>query len=248
MSYNIKYYSIKKAKNREQYFDGKKMFYNKGIDTNKIFFDYLIDYLNKNKNKKINILDLGTGTGYVPKMLCNLIKANFKIIGVDLSENMIKIAKEKCNNKKISFKLANNNKLPFKKNSFQIVTNKLSTQFNIKEINRVLKKDGVFVFKEYNKNKGFKEIKNIFKNRYKKNSLSHEKLINELNKYFKEVIFQQFFIKRQYSLQEINRIFNMADLINNFNNEDLKKIKKILFKNKKKIEITSDPIIIYAKK
>ncbi len=246
--YDLKYYSKEKAEKRDKYFKNKPLFFENGIDTNKIFFDYILDEINKNPKKKLSMVDLGTGTGYVPKTLCKLTKANLNIVGIDLSKDMMDLAKQENQDKRINYKTADNNKLPFKNNSFDIVTNKLSTQFSVKEVYRVLKNNGIFVFKEYSKFKGFKEISKIFNKRFNKSNKTFDDYIKEIQKLdCKEVILQKFLLKRVYSLKEIKDIFSMANLIEDFNKKDIDKIKNKLLKNNK-IIITSDPFIIFFRK
>ncbi len=250
MKYNIEYYSSLRAVKREKYFKSKPIFSKKGVDSNKIFFDCILDSLNFSKNKrvKVKILDIGTGTGYVPQVLCSISNGNFKIVGIDLSEDMIKVAQNRSRDSRIKYLIADNNKLPFKDESFDIVTNKLSTQFNFNEIHRVLKKDGAFIFKEYGENKGFKEIREIFKNRYKKTNKSINDYILEMSQLgFKEIRLNLYQVKRTYNQKEINDIFSMADLIEKFNKKDLNLIIKKLEK-RSLIVVTSDPFIVFAKK
>lgn len=246
--YNINFYNKERAKIRDKYFKNKPLFFENGIDTNKIFFDYILSEIKRNSKKKLSILDLGTGTGYVPKMLCQLTKADFKIIGIDLSQDMLDIAKQENMDKRIIYKLADNYKLAFRNNSFDIVTNKLSTQFSFKEVHRVLKKNGIFVFKEYGKFKGFKEISKIFGKRFNNNEKLIAEYIKEINKMnCKEIMIQKFLIRRKYKLNEIKDIFSMANLVENFEEEGLQKIKSKLYEGNG-VMITSDPFIIFVRK
>lgn len=250
MKYNIKYYSLEKAKNRERFFNSKPFFSKKGIDSNRIFFDYILKDLDslKNKKRKIKILDLGTGTGYVPQVLCAISKENFEIVGIDLAEEMIHVAEQKRNDTRIKYLIADNKKIPFKNENFDIVTNKLATRFDSAEAFRVLKKGGIFVFKEYGQYKGFKEIAEIFKSRYKETYKSVDEYISELSKLGFESITANFYqVSRSYTLNEIKDIFSMADLIKNFAQDDLDKIGKKLIEDGK-IRITSDPFVIIARK
>jgi len=249
MEYDINFYTKDKAQKRDDFFSNKPLFSDKGIDTNKIFFDYLLDSLKrikKNKQEKIKILDLGTGTGYVPKVLCQLSDENFEIIGVDLAQQMLDLAKERTKDKRVKYVLADNQRLPFANSAFDIITNKLTTQFEMRELNRVLKQGGLFIFKEYDRYKGFKEIFNLFKDRFikiKKGPADYYEELAQLG--FQEIVLRKFIIKRDYQIDEINNIFAMANIIENFNPDDLNKIKNYLGEN---FNITSDPFIIYAQK
>lgn len=248
MTYDLNYYDDKIASNRDKYFM-KSGFVVDKLDTNKIFFEYILNSLLLFDSRKIcKILDLGTGTGYVPRILVNLTKKNFHLVGVDLSKNMLDLAIKNNRDNRIHFLLADNKKLPFKDGEFDIVTNKLTTQFDIKEVIRVLKPKGIFVFKEYGQYKGFEEIYLLFKKRYKKLVKKPDGYVNDLKMAgFSEIILQNFSIKREYSLKEIDQIFKMANLIEKYSNKDLKKIKKHLLKNGE-IKVNSDPFIIFAKK
>lgn len=250
MSYNANYYTNDKAKKRDDYFSDKLLFYKNGIDTNKFFFDYILDAFKQIRKEgncnKIKILDLGAGTGYVSQVLCQLSNENFEITGVDLSEQMINLAKQKNKNKRVNFIVNDNNNLPFRDNCFDIVTNKLTTQFDLNEFSRVLKSNGFFVFKEYGVSKGFKEIFGLFKKRYVKVKKRPVDYCKELNKMgFQDVILRKFLIKREYKIDEIKKIFDMANIIKDFNGSDLKIIRDFFGE---KLSITSDPFIIYAKK
>lgn len=250
MGYSINFYNNDKAQKRDSYFANKPLFYTNGVDTNKVFFDYILDSFKKirkqNKTNKIKILDLGTGTGYVPHTLSQLSDENFEIIGIDLARQMLDLAEKKNKDKRVKYLIADNISLPFENDSFDIVSNKLTTQFDFSELNRVLKPDGFFVFKEYDEAKGFREIYELFKIRYvkihKKPADYYEKL-NQLN--FQEIILRKFSIKREYEIAEIKKIFEMASIIENFSDNDLDLIQHSLGA---KFTITSDPFIIYAQK
>ncbi|HLC55895.1 MAG TPA: methyltransferase domain-containing protein [Candidatus Nanoarchaeia archaeon] len=97
------------------------------------------------KDKKI--LDLGCGTGIYAKVLTN---KGAIIRCIDISEEMIKIAKK--GNPKIEFKIGNMDNLPYKDKEFDVVLAALSLEYSkdwdpiFKEVKRVLKDNGLFVF------------------------------------------------------------------------------------------------------
>ena len=105
----------------------------------------------KNKDK---VLDIGCGTGRVTKLISKKTK---KVIGIDFSNEMIQIAKKTLKNaKNIEYKKVDiSKKLPFKDNSFDKVTAILvlnHIKYNkrlFKEIYRILKKDGIFIFDDF---------------------------------------------------------------------------------------------------
>lgn len=104
------------------------------------------------------ILDLGTGTGRLALLISEL--AN-KVVGVDISQNMVKVAKSDKSRANVNFLLADALSLCFAAGSFDICTclgmfeyvNDLSPF--LKEIKRVLKPEGLLIFSCHNKRKLF---------------------------------------------------------------------------------------------
>jgi len=106
-------------------------------------------------NDKDDVLDIGCGNGRFFEIV---EKKNANYTGIDNSEKLLKIAKDKYGIK-AKFLLANAISLPFENNSFDIVVSfavlhhipskELREKF-IKESFRVLKKDGVFVITVWN--------------------------------------------------------------------------------------------------
>lgn len=99
-------------------------------------------------NSNSQILDLCTGTGD----LAGLLKKeypNTQVTGVDFSSNMLAIAREKYSN--IKFLEADCAQLPFENESFNLciisfgLRNVENIERVLKEIHRVLKKDGYFI-------------------------------------------------------------------------------------------------------
>ena len=113
--------AIKRRINREPvaYITGKKEFWSNDYLVNpgtliprpetELLIYKIVNFF-KNKNKKINILDIGTGSGCI--LLSILKELNFaRGIGIDFSSKAIKTAKENSKNLKLSyrskFKVAN---------------------------------------------------------------------------------------------------------------------------------------------
>lgn len=100
--------------------------------------------------KKDKVLDLGCGDGLNIEIFKELGIKN--VVGVDISEKLIKQAKQK--NPNTEFYIGSADNLPFKNNSFDVVF--VDSVFHhiidydptVKEIKRVLKKNGLLCFIE----------------------------------------------------------------------------------------------------
>ena len=104
-----------------------------------------------------SILDIATGTGDLAIMFAENTSAK-KIIGLDISEGMLSVGKEKVKNKnlgnRIKMIIGDSEKLPFENNSFDAITvsfgvrNFETLETGLSEILRVLKPNGKFVILE----------------------------------------------------------------------------------------------------
>lgn len=107
------------------------------------------DSISTISKKNFSVLDVSCGTGEGLLMLRE--KTNGRIEGIDISEEMLKIAKEKIKGKNITLKKANVEKLPYDDETFDAV---ISTEafhhypnpkIAVKEMARVLKKGGELI-------------------------------------------------------------------------------------------------------
>lgn len=108
----------------------------------------------KNPN---SILDIATGTGDLAIQFALATPAE-KIVGLDLSEGMLSVARKKVADKTISNKIdfvqGDSEALPFEDEFFDAITvsfgirNFENLEKGLSEIYRVLKKDGIFVILE----------------------------------------------------------------------------------------------------
>jgi demethylmenaquinone methyltransferase/2-methoxy-6-polyprenyl-1,4-benzoquinol methylase len=103
-----------------------------------------------------NILDIATGTG---DLAINLVKTEAKkIIGLDISEGMLEVGRQKIITKKlektIELVVGDSEDLPFDNNTFDAITvafgvrNFENLEKGLSEILRVLKPNGIFVILE----------------------------------------------------------------------------------------------------
>ncbi len=109
------------------------------------------------EKKPSNVLDIATGTGDLAIQFAEKTTAT-KIVGLDLSEGMLSVARKKVSgkdfSKKIEFIQADSEALPFSDGSFDAITvsfgirNFEDLEKGLSEILRVLRKDGIFVILE----------------------------------------------------------------------------------------------------
>jgi ubiquinone/menaquinone biosynthesis C-methylase UbiE len=134
----------------------KKMSFSDNIDIpeakaeHKFYFAFSRDYI---KNK--NVLDIGSWSGPFEKLIYGIAK---KITAVDIEDKALKVLKQ--NFPKIKCVNAYADKLPFKRDAYDVVTfwdviEHLPIGYEarvLKEINRVLKKNGYLIMATVNKN------------------------------------------------------------------------------------------------
>lgn len=209
------------------------------IDVNTIFILLVKQYLN---NDTI-LLDIGTGNGFVLSQILQNSNKRLQLFGIDNSSEMILRATRNLADKAKIIK-ADINNIPFEDSSFDIITAKNVTQISTIEIFRVLKNNGVFIFREYGYGKGMIEIAEMFSGRiirrrepeyYKELLCSTGFQIIKFNKYK--------IIKKYNSAQELVSIVKSFPFIESFSkiDEDI-----ILEKFVNNATITSDPFILVA--
>tara|TARA_Y100000034_G_scaffold119929_1_gene162225 strand:+ start:1775 stop:2377 length:603 start_codon:yes stop_codon:yes gene_type:complete len=149
------------------------------------------------RNQKIKVLDIGTGSGYLLRLLKKK-NLNWDLNGVDPDRTSLDLNKESG----INLVEGNVEELPFMDESFDLILSKSSFCYwedgrnGLEEIKRVLKKDGKVYIMDVNKSKFFKMLLIIF-----------GKLI--LNKGKKDMAD---FSDRAYSIKEVKDIFSKSGL------------------------------------
>ncbi len=111
----------------------------------------------KKKNESIKILDIGCGTGYSLLWLSKQVKW-VQLFGVDLSPEMLRIARAKLQKEKVKapLKQASVDKLPFQSDTFDYIV--CTSAFHhfpdqikaLQEMKRVLKNGGVLLLADEN--------------------------------------------------------------------------------------------------
>jgi len=125
-------------------------------DTGTVFIsglrDKAVDFTNAAESSRI--LDVATGTG---KQAFAFAKKGHDVIGIDLSEDMLKVAKKKNRFEKVRFQVADATNLPFEGNSFDVSCVSFALhdmipsvrETALKEMVRVAKPDGTIVIVDY---------------------------------------------------------------------------------------------------
>lgn len=103
------------------------------------------------------MLDVGVGPGHIPLMVCDRL-AHGRIVGIDLSESMLRIARQHCRRSahadRIVYQVADAKSLPFADESFDTVfSNSILHHLAdpaaaLVEAWRVLKPGGAFLFRD----------------------------------------------------------------------------------------------------
>ena len=129
-----KIYNYELFSNRRKFI--QKMYY-------KDLYNKIINIINQNFDKKINIIDLGCGEGAHTMNILNSLKLNYVYYGFDYSKTAIDMASYYNSDVRFYF-VADVNNVPIKDNSIDLIIDILSP-YNQSEIKRLLKKNGIFV-------------------------------------------------------------------------------------------------------
>ena len=233
-----KFYDSKKVSLRSETF--------KNLGSSLAIENAFFESITEDLPTRSNVLDIGTGDGFVLREINKRLgNMGVHIYGVDVSYEMIKVAKEQVPN--ATFIEGDNYALPFEDGLFDIVVAKNVTRFSPAEVFRVLAKNGRFVMREYGLGKGLVEIAEMFKGRIIR-SRDPSFYINGLqNIGFVDVCLKEFNCKREYLLDNLIQIMNSFPFIENYSKKDEDKIKQ-KYLDSPTITITSDPILIVGRK
>jgi len=182
----------------------------------------IIREIQKKKYIKENILDIASGTGDLTKELISLNPVN--LYSCDISEKMLDVQKKKINYPGLKIEFADSSDLPYSDGSIDIVTigfgirNFENLKKSLKEINRVLKKDGCLIVLEMFGGKGF--TRNIFDIYFGKVMTKIGNKISQ-SKYAYDYLFNS--VKNFHTIKEFTKItenigFNFIKTDNNFLN------------------------------
>lgn len=135
-----------------------------------------IIYPKLDHNKELNILDIGTGSGFLAILMASL---GHRVTGIDLSSSMIESAKKlsEALGYNIDFKVMDAENLDFQNESFDVVMSRNLTwtlpnvENAYKEWYRILKPHGMLINFDanYGNTSFYEETKNLTKNNAHKN-------------------------------------------------------------------------------
>ncbi len=112
---------------------------------------YFEEMLQENIKDGATVLDAGTGTGEAIRAILKNSNPS-KVVGIDLSKGMLKIAREQIKDKRVSFKAEDIQALPFPDNSFDVVTCTWALETlkepkkTVAEFLRVINEDGYVIY------------------------------------------------------------------------------------------------------
>lgn len=114
--------------------------------------EQVVSFTNAQKGSKV--LDVATGTG---EQALAFAKQNYEVVGIDLSESMLNVAKKKNKYRNAKFEVADATDLPFEESSFDVSSVSFALhemplsigEKVLKEMVRVTKPKGIVVIVDY---------------------------------------------------------------------------------------------------
>jgi 2-polyprenyl-6-hydroxyphenyl methylase / 3-demethylubiquinone-9 3-methyltransferase len=122
---------------------------------NRAKFPWILNKLRTFCDHKVAILDVGCGGGFLSNLLA---RQGYKVTGVDLSPESLKVARDHDHTRSVKYELADAYHLPYPDESFDAVTamdfleHVERPQDVINEFARVLRPQGLFFFHTFNRN------------------------------------------------------------------------------------------------
>ncbi len=118
----------------------------------KIRWDRRVGMLTNSLQSGMKVLEIGCGTGFFTK---EIVKKPVKLIAIDISPELIEIAKKNISSPNVEFIIENAYQMKFEDNAFDTVLGSsvlhhLDVEAALKEIYRVLKPGGEIAFTEPN--------------------------------------------------------------------------------------------------
>jgi ubiquinone/menaquinone biosynthesis C-methylase UbiE len=186
-----------------------------GITPERIWLDHISRYrfaANYVKNKEV--LDIACGSGYGSRILKD--NGAIRVIGIDISQNVIDYARNKYNTNKLDFIKGDITNIDFPNNFFDIVVS-FETIEHLKnyreallEIKRVLKENGLLIISSPNRRLTSldKSINKAPDNEYHYVEFLKEEFTSLLSRYFEIIgLFGQRSISKLFLIAYLERLF-----------------------------------------
>lgn len=217
----------------------------------------LFNEIKKYSSTKKVLLDIGCGTAF---KLIPLSPYWQKIIGLDISDSMLSAAKHNIQSKRvknIQLIKATSEKIPFVHKSINLITSILG-RWNIKELARILKSDGVIIIEHIGceDKKDFKKLFGKDNMGWRGQLIEYGKdeylnlLAKDFSQYFEYVSIQNGFWNTYYTIEGLKQLLLNTPTIRNYQKESDKEnfdTAIALFSTEKGIKLTQNRILIYAR-
>jgi ubiquinone/menaquinone biosynthesis C-methylase UbiE len=168
------------------------------------------------------VLDIASGEGYGSNLLATVAQ---KVIGVDISEDVIKFAQSKYVRPNLQFKVGSADKMPVPDHSIDILVSFETLEHHdkheemLQEIKRVLKPDGVLIMSSPDK-MNYSDVPK-FSNPFHVKELYREEFKALIEQYFSHVtIYYQSILYGSLIVPEDDRGQNFVEFTGDFNHID----------------------------
>ena len=182
------------------------------------------------------VLDIACGSGYGSKMLADRAE---EVWGGDISEEAIKIAKEKYSGENVHFRLMDASELPFDNNyfdlavSFETIEHLKDSEKFVAEIKRVLKPGGRLILSTPDK----RVTKKLgVENKFHVKEFGKKELADILKNDFKLEFFGQRPVKKVSKLLLIYKIYKKIKLLNFLDKIISRRVKEKIGKEMESLE------------
>jgi ubiquinone/menaquinone biosynthesis C-methylase UbiE len=250
---------------------GARIYLSKKFKTNaKSKYEWIFDHFPK--KERLNVLELGCGTGLFWLANRNNIVKSWSIILSDYSEGMLETTRNNLSRLNYTFKyeIVNAENIRYSDNAFDIIlaNNMLYHIKNrddaIKNIGRILKNDGVFIASTMGKNDIFELHNHLYTFleskdstfRFKEFSFSLNNGVEQLTRYFKNIVMEKYDNKLvineadaivNYYLS-FNGIYDNVVVLSEKHADEFKKYLQNILEKEKSIITTKDEGIFVCKK